>query len=201
MLHEISAGGVAAYCSDLMVDPEDTEQVYFLSVAGYQTAVKGILANFLEHNRLNLMIEGRIHYIQRYFESYFLKVKKLPSGYSHGLAFLKTVRPEQMEDNSDHEFMVISNQPDQIKSLFYKHLQARTEIPLHPSWAEWLWRLHEAKEWLVKLQTLIGSYQGYLVCLEPEELQAEIAQAIRSKVPELVGCLTRKGVRSHGQPS
>ena len=47
MLCEISRGGIVAYCSDLIVEQEEKEQVYFLAVAGYQTAVKAILANLV----------------------------------------------------------------------------------------------------------------------------------------------------------
>ena len=48
MLHRIRVEGIEAYCSDLIVDEETGEYAYFLSVAGYQTAIKGILANFLK---------------------------------------------------------------------------------------------------------------------------------------------------------
>jgi hypothetical protein len=47
MLHEISSGGIAAYCSDLIVDSAERENAFFISIVGYQTAVKGILANLV----------------------------------------------------------------------------------------------------------------------------------------------------------
>jgi hypothetical protein len=43
-LYPAHAMGIHAYCSDLIVDPEDDETVYFMSLAGYQAAVKGIVA-------------------------------------------------------------------------------------------------------------------------------------------------------------
>ena len=50
-LYPIHAMGIQAHCSDLIVDPDDPEIVYFLSVCGYQVTVKGIIANLLENLR------------------------------------------------------------------------------------------------------------------------------------------------------
>ena len=58
MLHRIRVEGIEAYCFDLIVDKETSQYAYFLSVAGYQTAVKGILANFLKGESLE--ISGRV---------------------------------------------------------------------------------------------------------------------------------------------
>ncbi|MBW1916177.1 MAG: hypothetical protein JRI86_14795 [Deltaproteobacteria bacterium] len=51
----IYSGGISAYCSDLIINEEG--KIYFLSVAGYQTAVKGIIANVLENGSVTIMID------------------------------------------------------------------------------------------------------------------------------------------------
>ena len=57
-LYPIHAMGIQAYCSDLIVDPSDSETVYFMSVAGYQATVKGIIANLLDNYGISIEIDG-----------------------------------------------------------------------------------------------------------------------------------------------
>ena len=56
MLHKIRCQGIEAYCSDLIVDRETNQRVYLLGVAGYQSTVKGILANMLKGESLSVEI-------------------------------------------------------------------------------------------------------------------------------------------------
>ena len=62
-LSVINSGGIIAYCSDLIIDEEG--KIYFLSVAGYQTAVKGIIANVLEYRSVTIMIDDEYFYPSR----------------------------------------------------------------------------------------------------------------------------------------
>ena len=54
-LYPIHAMGIQAYCSDLIVDSSDSETVYFMSVAGYQATVKGIIANLLDNYGISIL--------------------------------------------------------------------------------------------------------------------------------------------------
>ena len=151
MLYEISAGGIVAYCSDLIVDTAEKEFTYFLSVGGYQTAVKGILANLIENQALTVRIDKKIYWIKRCPENYHIKIKKMPSGYCHGVAVPKIALPQRDENEQSTEFLLISNEPNQLIHFFYRHLEVKTEIPMHPFWAKWLWQFHQNKDWLMKL--------------------------------------------------
>jgi hypothetical protein len=189
MLCEISKGGIVAYCSDLLVEPEEKEHVYFLSVAGYQTAVKGILANLVENEVLTIRLSDNTHWIKRQPGSYLLKTKKLPSGYCHGIAIPKIALPGQDDQEQNDEFLLIGSDSEELLPLFYRYLETKTEIPMHPSWASWLWQLFKKEDWLVKLETLVGRYQGFLASMNTEVLQEKISQAIKRKTPEIVNCL------------
>ena len=52
----IRSGGIEAYCSDLVID--ENTWAYLLSVAGYQTAVKGIIATVLEYQTVTVSLNG-----------------------------------------------------------------------------------------------------------------------------------------------
>jgi hypothetical protein len=193
MLHKIKTGGIEAYCSDLIIDKETNNSVYFLSIAGYQTTVKGILANFVKGEPLSIKINNNIHWVEKLPGNYHMKLKKMPSAYSHGIALPKIGQSQENEQQtSTREFLLISNKHNDVKNLFFGQLDQRAEIPLHQSWTEWLWKLFEEKEWVTKLKTLIGQFEGYLVSIHQEEMSDEITQAIRKKVPEVIQCMKRR---------
>ena len=188
MLHRIRVEGIEAYCSDLIVDEETGEYAYFLSVAGYQTAVKGILANFLKGLSLAATIGKKTHWFERLQGSYLMRIKKMPSHYCHGMAVARMIGSQDGEEQPK-EFLLITKDPGRVKDQFFRCLDAKTEVPLDPSWKEWLWRLFAEKEWLTNLKTLAGQNQGYLISVHPEELISEISRAIELEVPEVVACM------------
>ena len=89
MLHKIRTQGIEAYCSDLVVDKETNQKVYFLGVAGYQSTVKGILANLLKGESLSIEINKETCWVERFSTSYLVKIKKMPSEYCHGITLIK----------------------------------------------------------------------------------------------------------------
>jgi len=189
MMYKICVGGIEAFCKDLIVDQEMNQYVYFISVSGYQTAVKGILANLLKGSMLNVEIKREIHWIDRVRENYVTKIKKMPSGYCHAVAIPKMALPRQDEQSKTEDFLLISSDPGEVIKHFYSHLDQKTEIPLHPSWTGWLWELFKTNEWIERLNTLAGDYTGYLVSIHQGELLHEITQAIQSRVPQIVNCM------------
>ena len=56
----INSAGISAYCSELIINEES--ETYFLSVAGYQSAVKGIIANFLQSGLIIVKVDGQYIY-------------------------------------------------------------------------------------------------------------------------------------------
>jgi hypothetical protein len=188
MLHRIRVEGIEAYCSDLIVDKETSQYAYFLSVAGYQTPVKGILANFLKGLPLAATIGKKTHWFERLQGPYLMRIKKMPSQYCHGMAIARMIGSQNGKEQPK-EFLLITQDPGRVKDQFFKCLDAKTEVPLDPSWTEFLWRLFEEKEWLTNLKTLVGQNQGYLISVHPEDLISEISRAIELEVPEVVACM------------
>lgn len=198
-LYPIHAMGIQAYCSDLIVDPGDWHIVYFMSLAGYQATVKGIMANLLEYYGISIEIEGSEYSLTRENHGYKMIVKKLPSGLVHALLFPKLALPHNDEERQDTFFVVTDNEKE-LLSLFFRHLDEKTEIPLHPSWDRWLWKTFEEQQgWMLKAKTLAGSYQGYLFAFNQDELHDLVSEAIKNGVPEVVGCMEWKGGKENGE--
>ena len=198
-LYPIHAMGIQAYCSDLIVDSSDSETVYFMSVAGYQATVKGIIANLLDNYGISVEVDGNSHYLTRANFGYKAQVKKLPSGLVHGVLFPKLALPKSEEEGQD-TFFILADNRDEVLTLFFRHLDEKTEIPLHPSWAEWLWKAFEQQEgWLLEAQTIVGSFEGYLFEFNHEELYDLVSEAIRKRFPEVIDCMRWKGGKVNGK--
>lgn len=189
MLHVINSGGMFAYCSDLVVGGDQQDQVHYLSVAGHQGPVKGILAALLEGKSVCIEIEGGNRFLTKAAENYRLLVKKLPSGSCHGAVFVQSALQNETSDQAPERFLMLSHDPTQNHLLLFRQLQARlTEIPLHQTWAEWLWTLHEEEGWLAPLTTLAGHFQGFMVQLRPQGLHEAISAGLSEGNPELDRC-------------
>lgn len=197
-LHPVHAMGIQAYCSDLIIDPYDLETVYFLSIAGYQATVKGIIANLLENYGISIEIEDSEHYLVRSAIGYKTQMRKLPSGLVHAVLFPKLALPKNEEERQCSFYLFTNRQADALK-LFFRHLDERTEIPLHHLWDRWLWKAFMENEWTLELKTLTGSYRGFSFGFNPKQLHDIVSDAIRKKDAEIIQCFEWKGGNSNGQ--
>ena len=197
-LYPIHTMGIKAWCSDLIIDPQDMETVYFMSICGYQVTVKGIVANLLENCGISIEIDGVEHYLTRSDMGYKVQMKKLPSGLVHAVVLPKLALSRNDEEKQNR-FFVITKEEQYVLTLFFRHLDEKTEIPLHPTWASWLWKTFKKQDdWFIELQTLAGNFKGYLFDFHPTHLHDLISKAIRKKVPEVVKCMTWKGENIDG---
>jgi hypothetical protein len=198
-LYPVNAMGISAYCSDLVIDPYDLDTVYFMSICGYQATVKGIMANLIEDYGISVEIEGDEYYLTRSGFGYKVQIKKLPSGLAHGVLLPKLALPNNDEEHQNGFCIFPKDQTEKL-SLFFRHLDEKAGIPLHSSWADWLWVLFEEQErWLLELKTLIGNYNGYSISFNPEQLHDLVSEAIRRKIPEVIECMEWKGGNGDGK--
>ncbi len=189
----IRSRGIEAYCSDLVVD--ENTWAYLLSVAGYQTAVKGIIACVLEYQNATVAVNGSYEYVNRVAESYCVHYQKLPSGLFQGTILPKIALPNYEE--SKDTFLIVAENSSIARTLFFDHLEEKTEVPLHRAWSDWLWRTFLEENWLTPLETLIGSYKGFLVGIYEDDLKDAIAAAVRNKKHEIIRCFQKEKGGTH----
>ncbi len=194
-LHIIRSKGIEAYCSDLIVD--ENTWAYLLSVAGYQSAVKGTIASVLEYHTVNVALNGSYQYVNRSADSYSVHYQKLPSGLFQGTILPKMALPNYEE--SKDAFLILAEHRASAKALFFEHLEEKTEIPLHWAWVNWLWRTFTEEGWLIPLETVIGGYRGFLVEIYEEDLTEAITREIKDKTPEISRCFVKGGINTDGQ--
>jgi len=198
-LYPIMATGIRAFCSDLIVDARETDRAYFMSICGYQATVKGIIANFLENYGISIELERGERYLMRADLGYKVQLKKLPSARAHAMVYPILTLPGNTEDKQNR-FFVFTDKKAEEKALFFRHLDERVDIPLHPSWTGWLWRLFENQDgWLTRLETLAGNFQGAAFEFNPKQIEDLISAAFRKRVPEIMDCMEWKGDDHHGK--
>jgi len=185
----IRSSGIEAYCSDLVID--ENSWIYFLVVAGYQTAVKGIIANILGSRTIAVEIEDDCRYVTRATENYSVHYQKLPSGLYQGAILSKIALPNC--EKSKDSFLVLAEDIPSAKALFFDHLEEKTEIPLHKDWLNWLWQTFTENGWLTPLETIVGSYKGFLVNIYEDGLKDAITTEIRERNPQIMGCFEKGG--------
>lgn len=136
-LFTIRAGGFSATVDGCA---RGEREIWFLSMLGHQQAVRAIWAR---------LIKGEAAYLENHdlggeslplareaWGTWRFSGMRLPSGASyHGLLV-----PEMAVYNSDRsDFLLLVREQDDVAHLHYRFLARRLDLPLHPSWAEWLW--------------------------------------------------------------
>lgn len=164
-----------------------------LSIAGPQEAVRALLAAALAGRDLSCYVredgtsdsdgDGQSSTPWRWHswqsidpgKHHHTLAKKLPSGQLHGLLFPTSA----LAHGTAPAFTLLLplSQAAHATSRFFSLLDARTPLPLHPSWADWLWQIFSEEHWIEEL-TGEGPWTGWEIQWDPDTLQARIRRAI-----------------------
>ena len=147
-LYTVSAGGFSATADAFARDP-DSEELWFLSMVGAQTALKAIWASLLKQppDVAHLIRGADGMALSGSFErcgvppqtvgTWTTKIARLPvSGGWHALVYTRLA--EYAFDRDD--FLLLARSEEDAPRLHHRFLDRRSPLPLHRSWADWLWR-------------------------------------------------------------
>ena len=85
-----------------------------------------------------------------------------------------------------HEWYTFPRTPDEAPLLFYRFLDKRIAVPLHPSWMDWLWAVALKKEWAKPLKTFgaPGRFVAGYKCFvgHSAQIEAEVAEGVRQGI-------------------
>lgn len=185
-LYTITAGGFSATADAFARDP-DSEELWFLSMVGSQTALKAIWASLLKqppeaahliHGADGMALSGgylRCVIPHQTIGTWTTKITRLVvSGGWHALVYTK--RAEYAFEHDSFLLLVLdaANAPE----LHYRFLDRRSPLPLHGSWADWLWtRGLDAGE-IVPLQS--AGISAYRCSPDGESLREDLSLAVAS---------------------
>ena len=134
------------------------EQIYLLSVAGQDSAVKAITSCVISGIPIEVITEEKeIDLNSIYREEYRIISAKLPSDLTHQVVFAN----QFFEDNGDEEKLVfvgagLGNDPATV--TFHK-IQRSFPVPLIPEWKDWLYKV-------LKEEEVVEELQGNIQCLK-----------------------------------
>ena len=192
-LYTINAAGFSA-TADAFARDEATGGLWFVSMVGSQTALKAIWASLLKQPPdVAHLIQGadgmalsggyeRCGIPSGTVGTWTTKIAKLPvSGGWHALVYTKMAQYASEHDT----FLLLAQTEGEAPRLHYRFLDKRSPLPLHPSWADWLWRRGLQKEEITQLQS--AGVVAYRCNPNPESLKEDLSQAVASGLLTLPG--------------
>ena len=192
-LHTISAGGFSA-TADAFARDEDTQGLWFLSMVGSQTALKAIWASLLKQppDAAHIIrgVDGtapsgnyqRCVVPHDTIGTWTTKIARLPvSGGWHALIYTRLAEYSFERD----DFLLLARSEEEAPNLHHRFLDRRSPLPLHRSWADWLWRKGLRSGAIVPLQS--SGVVAYRCSPNAERLREDLSEAVaegRLTLPE-----------------
>ena len=146
-LFTISAGGFNA-TADAFARDDRTDGLWFVSMVGSQTALKAIWASLLKQppdvahiirGADGMALHGGYERCIIPYETigtWTTKIARLPvTGGWHALVYTKTAEYGYEKDS----FLLLAQSREEAPALHHRFLDKRSPLPLHGSWADWLW--------------------------------------------------------------
>ncbi len=190
-LYTISAGGFSA-TADAFARDDVSDGLWFVSMVGSQTALKAIWASLLKQppdpahiirGADGMALSGDYQRCVIPFETlgtWTTKIARLPvSGGWHALVYTKMAE-YAFERNG---FLLLAQSEEDAPGLHHRFLDRRSSLPLHGSWAGWLWRRGLENGEIVPLQS--AGVSAYRCSPDAESLREDLSHAVGSGLVSL----------------
>lgn len=175
--------GAVSLVESYLVD--DYDEVRFLSLGGPAEVVKAVLAAAkLPGSRLTLFrpkAPGSLHQRGREYVGPLLATatpsrllcKRLPCGQVHGVLY-----PDTTPSETPRAFTLVLPKAEEASApeRLLRLIDARTTLPLHLSWAGWVWRFLEESGDITPLNG-IGHWVGWEIRWNDRQMTQELAEA------------------------
>ena len=185
-LYTISAGGFNA-TADAFARDGDTDGLWFVSMVGSQTALKAIWASLLKQppdvahiirGADGMALSGGYQRCVIPYETigtWTTKIARLPAtGGWHALVYTRTAEYAHEKDS----FLLLAQSAEEAPALHHRFLDKRSPLPLHGSWADWLWERGIAEGEIVPLQSV--GISGYRCSPKAAKLREDLSYAVAS---------------------
>ena len=175
-LHTIRAAGFTATVDAFA---QDGEQLWLLSMLGSQQSVRALWARLVKGETANLseddLGEGSPCWLAREaWGTWRFHGARLPSSAAyHGMLV-----PDLASYTSERpDFLLLARTEDEAPMLHYRFLNRRVDLPLHPSWAAWLWDRGLTSGETEALHA--AGVHAYRCRADVQQLEADIGEAVR----------------------
>ncbi len=197
-LYTVSAGGYSA-TADAFARDEEKDGLWFLSMVGSQTALKAIWASLLKQPPdAAHLIRGadggeltgdylRCSIPNQTIGTWTTKISRLPTtGSWHAMVYTRLAEYSFERD----DFLLLARSTEDAPALHHRFLDRRSPLPLHHSWATWLWRRGVRTGEIVPLQS--SGISAWVCSPKGEKLRDDLSDAVA------LGTLTLKEENQDG---
>ena len=185
-LYTISAGGFSATV-DAFARDEGTDGLWFVSMVGSQTALKAIWASLLKQppeaahiikGADGMAFKGGYRRCVIPYETigtWTTKIARLRvSGGWHALVYTKMAEFGFEKDS----FLLLAQSEEETPALHHRFLDKRSPLPLHGSWAGWLWERGLNNGEIVRLESV--GVTAYRCSPKADKLRDDLSDAVAS---------------------
>ena len=181
-IYTISGRGFSATCDAFVVNPLQ-ETIWFASMIGSRRALQAISANLmaLPAQRVFLNSDDPEDGYRAFLpadqneRNWTHRVQRLPNTQiCHGMTYSQ----EAEYNGSGSRFVLISRSPLEQPGLYYRFLDHRLTIPMHPSWSQWLWETGKKLEEILPLEG--HGVTANHCTVNPAYIQMRISEAIQA---------------------
>ncbi|MEZ4503649.1 MAG: hypothetical protein R3C39_13570 [Dehalococcoidia bacterium] len=162
----------------------ERSEIWFLSLLGNQQSIRALWARLVKGETAYLADDqfagGVPHWLATGVRQQCrFHVTRLPSTGAHHALLVPDAALYAAEQQ---EFLLLAQSPEEAPLLHYRFLNRRLDLPLHPTWSDWLWdralRTGEAQE----IDAM--GIRAYRCRPEPGELAEALGRALRGhRVP------------------
>ena len=183
-LYTISAGGFSA-TADAFARDDVSDGLWFVSMVGSQTALKAIWASLLKQppdpahlirGADGMALSGGYQRCVVPIETlgtWTTKIARLPvTGGWHALVYTKMAEYAFERDG----FLLLAQSDDEAPALHHRFLDRRSPLPLHGSWAGWLWERGLENGEIVPLQS--AGVSAYRCAPDAGRLREDLSGAV-----------------------
>ncbi len=183
-LYTVSAAGFSATADAFARNP-DSRELWFLSMVGPQTALKAIWASLLkqppEAAHVIRGVDGgeltgdylRCSIPNQTIGTWTTKISRLPTtGGWHAMVYTRLAEYSFERD----DFLLLARSTEDAPALHHRFLDRRSPLPLHRSWAPWLWRRGLRNGEIAPLQS--SGISAWVCCPNSEKLRYDLSDAV-----------------------
>ena len=189
-LWTVSAGGFTATADAFATIPRDLDildyDIWFLSMVGPQTAVKAIWAAllnspagaaYLTPGTEGLALEEgyrRCWIPQISVGTWTTRIVKM----SHGMGYHAMVYTHMAKHSFEGvDFLLLAQDEVDAPNMHHRFLDRRISLPMHHSWAEWLWERGIEKKEITPLEC--NGIHAWRCIPNEAKLRQDLSEAIR----------------------
>ena len=185
-----SAGGLSVTVDAFAItrgdEPRDPDNIWFLSMVGAQAALRAVWASLLNTppkvvhltpGSDSLALDGQYYNcaIPRLSSgTWKVRMTKMANGVGHH-AITYTGMAEYSHDNE--VFVLLARDGENEMEAHHRFLDRRITLPMHPSWAEWLWERGIEEKEIVPMEC--AGIRAWLCLPNPPKLEADVSMAVR----------------------